>query len=96
MTPNSTRSSSMSDTTATAVLPSKAPSEKPFRPSSPPTTNVPPGKTSLDKDPEAQPEEHEDKYLHGLKLVLVFVGLSLALFVIILDQTVSPYRSFHS
>lgn len=36
----------------------------------------------------AELKDEKDTYLHGLQLFAVFVGLSLAIFVIILDQTV--------
>ena len=49
-----------------------------------------PSQDSQNKDVEKQSQDEEkDEYLHGLKLVLVFIGLALGMFVIILDQTVS-------
>ena len=49
--------------------------------------------SSVQKDPESKEEDGEsDTYLHGLKLVLVFIGLALGMFVIVLDQTVRRIR----
>ena len=45
------------------------------------------------KDLEAQSDVNNGTYLHGLKLVLVFIGLALSMFVIILDQTVRSPRA---
>lgn len=54
-----------------------------------------PGSISEDQQDLEKQEPVDDKetYVHGLKLVFVFIGLSLSVFVIILDQTVSSALS---
>lgn len=44
------------------------------------------------QDSELTKDGAPDTYLHGVKLFVVFIGLALAMFLIILDQTV---RSYH-
>jgi hypothetical protein len=42
----------------------------------------------IDAEKQEPVEAKPDTYLHGVKLAAVFVGLALAIFVIVLDQTV--------
>ncbi|ORX36400.1 major facilitator superfamily domain-containing protein [Kockovaella imperatae] len=76
-------------TLATTLEGHETPVEKALTPSN--ASHCTSSESRGDADAEAQKtvgDEPEDKYLHGLKLVLVFIGLSLAVFIIILDQTI--------
>ena len=42
--------------------------------------------------PDAQELAEEDTYLHGMRLVLVFIALAMSIFLIVLDQTVRRAR----
>lgn len=42
--------------------------------------------------PDAQEVAEEDTYLHGMRLVLVFIALAMSIFLIVLDQTVRRAR----
>ena len=80
-------------TTSTAVQGPAVPSQTETTETKEPLPPRP--STSLDSDVEAQTTDLKveepaaaDPYLHGLKLVTVFIALALSIFLIILDQTI--------